>query len=84
MSDPEFELTDELATCSRLCMTARSTERSAGFSIGYGGQNSVIRGTVMSPSRTVYYRSPRPAEWLRAKAIEHYPDSAFAKDYRRP
>lgn len=23
------------------------------------------------------------AEWLRAKAVEHYPDSVFAKKYRR-
>jgi len=68
---------------ARLCTTARSMARSAGFSMVYGVQRLAIRRTGYQAETDGQVSLAAAARWLCDKALQIYPDSNFAKEYLR-
>ena len=83
MSDPEFEVTDELAS-----FIADLHDSEINGEIGWFF-DGVWRAKIGDPwngyraEKDDFMSLAEAAKWLRSKAIELYPDSEFAKAYRR-
>jgi hypothetical protein len=83
MSDPEFELTDELASFIEALHGSEINGEIGWF------YDNVWRAKLGDPwngyvaERDSFPSLGEAARWLCEKALELYPDSDFAKDYRR-
>lgn len=81
MSDPHFDPTDELAS---LIGDLHDSEINGEISWIYDGGWTAKLGDRNNgyEAEATFNSLPEAVEWLRAKAIELYPDSDFAEDYR--
>ena len=82
MSDPEFEITDELAS---FISDLHDSEINGEISSFYDDVWGVKIGDRLNgyKAEATFNSFPQAMRWLRDKALELYPDSEFAKDYRR-
>ena len=82
MSDPEFEITDELAG---FIEALHDSEINGEIGWFFDGVWCVKIGDVHNgyKAEATFMSLGEAAEWLRSKAIELYPDSEFAKRWRR-
>ena len=83
MSNPDFDPTDELAGFIEDLHDSEINGEISWFYDGvWGGAKlgDLLNGYVAEAS---FNSLPEAVKWLRAKAIELYPDSVFAKEYRR-
>ena len=80
--DPDFELTDEMAS---FISDLHDSEINGEISWFYDGVWGVKIGDRLNGyhAEATFISMPQALRWLRDKALELYPDSAFAKDYRR-
>jgi len=82
MSDPEFQVTDELAG---FIEALHDSEIDGEISWFFDRVWGVRIGDRLNgyKAEASFSSLPQAMGWLRDKALELYPDSAFAKDYRR-
>ena len=82
MSDPEFEITDELAS---FITGLHDSEINGEILWFFDNVWGVKIGDRLNgyKAETTFPSFPQAMRWLRDKALELYPDSEFAKEYRR-
>ena len=83
MSDPDFDLTDELAS---FIEELHDSEINGEISWIYDGVWGAKLGDPSNgyAAEGTFASLPEAVEWLREKAIELYPDSAFANEWPVP
>jgi hypothetical protein len=82
MSDPEFEITDELAGFIEALHDSEINGEIGWFFDNVWGVRIGDRLNGYKAEAT-FSSLPQGMRWLCDKALELYPDSAFAQDYRR-
>jgi hypothetical protein len=82
VSDPGFQVTDELAS---FIGDLHDSEINGEISWFYDGVWGAKIGDRLNgyTAEGTFNSFPQAMRWLRDKALELYPDSEFAKDYRR-
>jgi len=82
MSDPDFDPMDDLAS---FIEDLHDSEINAEISWFYDGVWGAKLGDPSNgyDAEATFPSLSQAVEWLRAKAIEIYPDGEFAKEYRR-
>jgi hypothetical protein len=82
MSDPEFGLTDELASFIEALHDSEINGEISWFYDGVWGAKLGDPWNGFSTEAT-FTSLPAALQWLRDKALALYPDSEFAKEWRR-